>query len=67
MKLVLTQMSRRSDDINQNFESMLQYAEQAKEITVGTDVFVLPELIGASSSVEQYESWVRTVARTLWG
>jgi predicted amidohydrolase len=65
MKLVLTQMIRRSEDINQNFEVLLQYAEQAKEVTVGADVVVLPELIGASSSVAHYESWVRTVARTL--
>jgi len=65
MKLVLTQLSRRSEDITQNFETLLQHAKQAQEVTMGADVLVLPELIGASSSVEQYESWVRTVARTL--
>jgi hypothetical protein len=65
MKLVLTQLVSRSEDINQNFETLLQYVEKADGKIVGADLCVLPELIGASSSAEHYESWVRTLAKTL--
>ena len=65
MKLVLTQPVSHSEDINQNSETILHAAGKAEETIVGADVFVLPELIGASSSAEQYERWVQTIARTL--
>lgn len=65
MKLLLTQPVSRSEDINQNFETILHSASQAEDTLAGAEMLVLPELIGATSSAEEYESWVRTIAKTL--
>ncbi|MFC1532703.1 carbon-nitrogen hydrolase family protein [Thermodesulfobacteriota bacterium] len=65
MKLVLAQPINRSKDINQNFEMILYSASQAEDTLEGTDILVLPELIGATSSMEKYENWVKTTAKTL--
>jgi len=65
MKIVLTQPLHRSEDINQNFEMILDSALHSKETLEGAKVLVLPELIGATSSKEKYENWVKTAAKAL--
>jgi len=65
MKLVLAQPISRSEDINLNFEMILYSASQAENTIEGADMLVLPELIGSASSMEKYENWVKTTAKTL--
>ncbi len=65
MKLVLTQPINRSEDINQNFEMILDLASRTEGTLEGADMLVLTELIGASSSIEKYENWVMTTAKML--
>lgn len=65
MKIVLTQPIKRFEDIDQNFEMIIYTASQSEETLEGAEMLVLPELVGAISSVEKYENWVKTTAKTL--
>jgi len=65
MKIVLSQPISRSENIDQNFETVLTAADQMEDTLAGADMLVLPELIGATSSAEDYENWVKLVAETL--
>lgn len=65
MQIVLSQPINRSENIDQNFEAILHSASQARDTLAGADMLVLPELIGAVSSTEKYEGWVKTTAKAL--
>jgi len=65
LQIILSQPISRSDDIEENFEAILDSAAQVEGVFSDAELLVLPELIGAASGSGQYEEWVKTTARTL--
>jgi omega-amidase len=63
MNVVLTQLPRRTEDGQQNFDDVARLAERYPDVISAADIVVLPELIGCETSDTAYAQCVRNLAR----